>query len=247
MRGIAPRFSVVVPAYNEERLLPALLDSIEAARRAYQASGCTGAIEVVVADNGSTDRTAEIARERGCLVARVEKRVIAASRNGGARIASGEILCFVDADMRIHPQTFPAVDDALASRGAVGGATGVTLERWSPGLFASYCMVVPLVWATNMDTGLVFCRREDFAAIGGYDETLRVAEDVRFLWALRRLGRRRGQRLVRLRRYKAIASVRKFDQHGDWHYVRMLPRTALLFVFRRRKAEEFIERYWYTR
>jgi hypothetical protein len=108
-------------------------------------------------------------------------------------------------------------------------------------------MILPLVWSTNMDTGVVFCRREDFEAVGGYDESLRVAEDVRFLWALKRLGWKRGQRLVRLRRFKAIASARKFDQHGDWHFLAMLPRAVFQFVFRRRKVEEFIERYWYTR
>ena len=66
-----------------------------------------------------------------------------------------------------------------------------------------------------------------------------------FSWALKRLGRRRGQRLVRLRRFKATASLRKFDEHGDWHYVALLPRTMFLYFFRRRALLEFIDRYWY--
>ena len=78
-----PRFSVVIPAYNEERLLPGLLDSIDAACEIY--GGGSGAIEVIVADNASTDSTASLAASRGCLVVPVEKRVIAAARNGGAR------------------------------------------------------------------------------------------------------------------------------------------------------------------
>ena len=101
--GPAPRFSLVVPAYNEERFLPQLLDSVDGARAAY--AGGAGAVEVIVADNDSTDATAAVAAARGCRVASVAKRVIAAARNGGAAVARGEILCFVDADMRIHRQT----------------------------------------------------------------------------------------------------------------------------------------------
>jgi hypothetical protein len=61
-----PRFSVVIPAYNEERLLPMLLDSINAAREIYGRG--PGAIEVIVADNASTDSTASLAASRDCLV-----------------------------------------------------------------------------------------------------------------------------------------------------------------------------------
>jgi glycosyltransferase involved in cell wall biosynthesis len=222
-----PRFSVVVPAYNEEKDLPRLIDTIDAARASY---GRPEAIEVVVADNLSTDGTGAVAAASGCRVVRVEKRVIAAARNGGARAASGEILCFVDADAQIHPETFRAIDDALATGRVVAGATGVRLERLSAGIVGAYALILPLVWLTNIDTGLVFCRREDFEAVGGYDESLRIAEDVAFLWALKRLGRRRGHKLVRLRANKAIGSLRKFDEYGDWHYVTMLPRCLWLFL-----------------
>ena len=79
------RFSVIIPAYNEERYLPRLLDSIEVARANY--SGGRDQIEVVVADNASTDRTAEVASEHGARVVHVAKRRIGAARNGGARTA----------------------------------------------------------------------------------------------------------------------------------------------------------------
>ena len=58
-----PRFSLIIPPYNEERLLGRVLDSVDAARTAY---GRGDAIEVIVADNASTDRTAVIAATRGC-------------------------------------------------------------------------------------------------------------------------------------------------------------------------------------
>jgi len=104
----AAKISLVIPAWNEAALLPRLLDSVEIAREHWRRSGGDdGDIEVILADNGSSDATAKIAAERGCVVVPVSKRVIAASRNGGAAAARGEILCFVDADSRLHPDCFP--------------------------------------------------------------------------------------------------------------------------------------------
>jgi hypothetical protein len=235
--------SLVIPAYNEERFLPRLLDSVDAAAQRY-AHGAA-AVQVIVADNASTDRTAELARARGCTIAPVAKRSIAAARNAGFAAARGEIVAFVDADMQIHPGTFDAIDSSLASDRIVGGATGCTLERWSLGLAVTYALFVPMVWLTRFDTGVVFCRRRDFEATGGYDESLRFAEDVGFLFALRRVGRTQGKRLTRLRHVKAVASTRKFDEYGDWHYLTTIPRLAVGLVVRRPAVLEEIERYWY--
>jgi glycosyltransferase involved in cell wall biosynthesis len=211
-----PRFSLIIPAYNEQNYLPALLDTVETACANYQDGN--HAIEVIVADNGSTDSTAKIARFRGCRVVREEKRIIAAVRNAGAAVAQGEILAFVDADSRIHPNTFNAIDHAASNDRVIAGATGVHLERMSLGIAVTYMVMVPLIWVTGMDTGVVFCWRNDFMAIGGYDEQKLFAEDVDLLWRLRRSGRSRGQKLIRVTSTKAVASLRKFDQHGDWHY-----------------------------
>ena len=237
---VTPRYSLIVPAYNEERLLPRLLDSIDVARAAYAGHG---EIEVIVADNNSTDRTADIAAARGCRVVHVDKRIIAAARNGGARVACGEILSFVDADSQIHPRTFAEIDAALATGRVVGGATGVTLERWSPGIAVTWLIMMPMVLVTGMDTGVVFCRRRDFDAIGGYDENVLIAEDVAFLQALRRLGKARGQRLTRVTRAKGIASTRKFDEFGDWHFFPLF--VAGMRYLLARDFTGFADRYWY--
>ncbi len=73
-----------------------------------------------------------------------------------------------------------------------------------------------------MDTGMVFCRREDFAEVGGYDERQKFGEDVSFLLALRKLGKQRRQCLRRATSVKAVASTRKFDEYGEWYYFRLL-------------------------
>ncbi|HRQ66897.1 MAG TPA: hypothetical protein PKZ76_18865 [Xanthomonadaceae bacterium] len=94
---------------------------------------------------------------------------------------------------------------------------------------------------------MVFCRRADFEALGGYDENRSYAEDVDFLWPLRGLGRRRGQRLQRLRGVKTITSTRKFDRHGDWHWFTTFPRLAWRMLVQRQAAREFVRSYWYER
>lgn len=243
MPGNTPHLSLIVPAYNEQEYLPRLLDTVDVARERYQ--GGPEAIEVVVVDNLSTDRTDEAARARGCRVVRVERRVIAAARNGGARAARGEVLAFVDADSRIHPETFNAIDRALATGRVIGGATGVKLERLSLGIAVTYALMVAFVWITGLDAGVVFCRRDDFAVVGGYNEERLYAEDVEFLVQLRRLGKTRGQKLVRLSSVKAVASTRKFDKHGDWHYMTTIIAKVGPGLVMGRAPGDLERSYWY--
>lgn len=236
-------FSLVIPAFNEALLLPRLLDSIDVARARF--NGGSHAIEVIVANNASTDATADIASARGCVVAAVDKRCIAAARNGGAAVARGAFVCFVDADMIVNPETFNVIAHTLANRRVIAGATGVTLDRWSVGLALTWATFIPMVWIMRIDTGVVFCRRADFDAIGGYDESRLIAEDVDFLWRLRKLGKPRGQGLARATRAKAIASTRKFDKYGDWHYFTQMPRIVWRMLRDPHVRDEFVHRYWY--
>ena len=238
------RFSVVIPAYNEEKYLPRLLTSIAVAGAKY--SGGPDQIEVIVADNDSTDRTAAVAGAYGARVVHVARRRIAAARNGAARVARGEILCFVDADSAIDPQTFNAIDRVMNTGRYIWGVTGARMERTSLALFLTYWVCMMIVVISGLDIGLSFCRREDFEAVGGYDESRLYAEDVLFPLALRRLGRARGQRLVRISHVKALASTRKFDQFGDWHYFGMLAHAFKSLITWNWHDEELAKRYWYN-
>ena len=238
-----PRFSLIIPAYNEEAYLPVLLESVARARAHY--AGGADSIEVVVVDNESTDSTADLARLNGCRVIREDKRVIAAVRNTGARNARGHIFVFIDADNIMHPDTFNAIDQRLATGKVVAGASGVKMQRMSFAIAVTYALMVPLVWLTRMDTGVVFCRREDFEAIGGYNEDRLFAEDVQLLWDLMVLGRKRGQKLCRIRSIKAIYSTRKFDRHGDWHWLYLILRLLYGLIFSKSSMDKFTHLYWY--
>jgi len=238
-----PLFSVCIPAYNEAALLPRLLDSIDVARARHR--GDASAIEVIVGNNNSTDATAAIARVRGCVVVDVEKRMIAAARNGAASAARGSILCFIDADSMVHPETFNEIEAIMQTGRCSVGATGVKMERMSPGIALTWLFMVPPTRMFGMDTGVVFCRREDFEKIGGYREEMLVAEDVDFLWRLKRLGWKRGARFMRAPTARAITSTRKFDRHGDWHYFRIMFGVPFKFLFARGAMRKTVWRYWY--
>lgn len=236
-----PRFSLIIPAHNEENFLPMLLHSVDEARARF-----SGGVEVIVVNNASTDDTNEIARKRGCRVVEEEKRVIASVRNRGALNAKGSVLAFIDADSRIHPDTFNAIDRALLTGKVIGGASGVKMDRMSLGLAVTYAIMYPLAWATGLDAGVVFCLREDFEKIGGYNEERLFAEDVQFLLELKKLGRSEGKKLTRIPTIRAITSTRKFDIHGDWHYLRMPFQVLLGLLLSRNSINEFAQKYWYA-
>jgi glycosyltransferase involved in cell wall biosynthesis len=237
------RISLIIPAHNESRLLPRLLDTVDVARERFVGGGA--AVEVIVADNASTDDTAEIAANRGCTVVPVPKRSIAGAKNGGANVANGDIVCFIDADSRIDPESFNAISAALDRGDVIGGVTGCRLERWSLGVALTHAVVRPLAMLANVDGGVYFCRSADFTAVGGFDENRPIGEDVVFMVALRKRGKERQQRLLHLTSVKTVVSTRKFDKHGDWFFLRMMP-TLVRAVVWPSVGKRVAERYWYA-
>lgn len=236
-----PAISLIIPAYNEADYLPRLLASIRQAQVTFPS------VEIIVADNMSSDSTASIALSFGARVVSVEKRMIAAARNGGAAIACGKILAFVDSDSLLHPNTFTAIAHSMQNPKIIGGATGILFDRTSLGIACTYWLFKPIVMLLGMESGVVFCRREDFVRLGGYPENERIAEDVNWLFKLKRDGRQRGQRFAILRGVKTLTSARKFDRYGDWHALAQVPRLVFTRLFSKRRFDAAVDRYWYKR
>jgi glycosyltransferase involved in cell wall biosynthesis len=209
--------SFVVPAFNEERLLPLTLSSIHTAMRAIGEP-----YEIVVADDASTDRTATIAAELGARVVRVSNRQIAATRNAGVRAARGEWLVFVDADTIVNEGVVLAAIAALHG-GAVGGGAEVRFEgrvpAWATMMLATLLMIFR---AMRLGAGcFLFCTREAFAAVGGFDETMFAAEEIAISRSLGRQGR-----FVVLRE-SVLTSGRKLRTHSGREILRTFGVLAL--------------------
>ncbi len=177
--------SVIVPAWNEEHELPATLERL---REALAALGRSH--ELIVVDDASTDRTAELAQRFGAHVEHVQKRQIAAVRNAGARVARGRYLVFVDADTRVADATLAAAVRELDA-GAVGGGALVLLEGPMPWIIKPSFMIFTMVWRhLGYAAGcFVWCRKSDFDAVGGFDESFYASEEVWLSKALMGRGR----------------------------------------------------------
>ena len=114
------RVSVVVPAFNEAQGLGAALRSIRHAMTAFDAVEWDS--ELIVCDNNSTDRTAEIAREAGAIVAFEPVNQISRARNAGAAKARGDWIIFVDADSHPTRELFVDVIDVIQQGRCLAGA-----------------------------------------------------------------------------------------------------------------------------
>ena len=233
-----PRFSILIPARNEEYELPRCLASIRAAAEPFP-----GEVEIVVALNRCTDRTEAIAREHGATVVREDARNLARIRNAAARVATGEVIVTIDADSRMSANMLSEIDRLLRSGRYVGGGTRIRTERVSAGIVATGLVLVVIVGLRHgVSAGLFWCLREDFEAIGGFNEALVSVEDVDFARRLKARGKAVGKRFATITRAWIVTSCRKFDIFGDWFLFR---NPRMVFRMFRRQSQEDADRFWY--
>lgn len=182
------QFSVVIPARNEAARIGECLDSIRTASRSH-----AGQVEIIVVLNRCTDSTGVIAREHGARTINDDNRNLAKTRNTGASHAIGDVLVTIDADSRMAPNMFEEIDRALNTGKYIGGGVPIRPERLSFGIFLTGLIV--LSFMPGLSAGLFWCNRADFQAVGGFNESLLVGEDVDFARRLRAYGRQCRRRL----------------------------------------------------
>lgn len=222
-----PTISIVIPTLREAANIGPLLESLQSQSLAPE--------QIIVADGGSEDGTALIARgfaQRGhaqVLVLECE-RGTSLQRNAGARHATGELLIFMDADDRAPQDFLKRVARAYRRLPfAVACPWFVVREReWS--LRAAYFAFNLLFFAgqgwLRMGSGVcIIVRREVFERIGGFDESLHLGEDIHLLRRASRHG---------LHRHLMIAletSGRRYQAQGFWKlslfYARITPLLVL--------------------
>ncbi|MBW2988351.1 glycosyltransferase, partial [Candidatus Woesearchaeota archaeon] len=190
----SPELSIVIITKNEEHYLPRLLGSIRT--QEYKD------YEIIVADNNSSDKTREIARDAGCIV--VDGGLPAEGRNAGARVARGRYLLFLDADV-VLPQGFlPRVLEEFKQR-----ELGIAEFYARPidcraldkiGVWLWNLAITPLSKFRPLGYGhCVLVKAEIHKKLGGFDTSLTHAEDIDYF-----------RRAIQITKFAIIKSKRVF-------------------------------------
>lgn len=236
------KISVIVPAYNEEKLLPATLQSIAKAMNGFTKSGWE--TELLVCDNNSTDRTAELARAAGARVVFEPVNQIGRARNAGAANASGEWLVFIDADSHPSEALFADVAQAIQSGRCLAGGSTVKLEGRYPvaSLITEGWNLLSRLkkWAAG---SFIFCETAAFREVGGFSHELYASEELELFQRLKKLAKQRHQRIAILHRHPLVTSARKMHLYTPGEHLRFLAKTVLQAGKPLRSREECVT--WY--
>ncbi len=228
-----PDISIVIPAFNEEKLLADSLRAVKTA--ATEGFGPAGlAWELIVCDNNSTDRTSEIARAEGATVVFEPINQIGRARNTGAAAASGEWLLFIDADSR--PSRELLADAAGLARRRDVLLAGATMAPDADDFLFGFCSAVwnAMSRLRRLVAGsFILVRAAAFREIGGFDLKFYAGEEIDFALRLQKtVGRRERQRTVVLHHHPILTSARKFRLYRKREVLRFLLRS----VFRPRQT-----------
>ena len=227
--------SVVIPAFNEEGYLGETLASLNRAKAFLQNEGSVPA-EIIVIDNDSNDSTADVARALDATVARETQHNVARVRNTGAKLCTGDVIVFVDADTIVPDKLLSRIVEAMSDDTCFGGAVDSDYRPMKLTVQA-YLQIWRIIGKlTGMAQGATqFCRKDVFFTLKGYDETLFMGEDVDLYWRLKRFAKRQNGSVVLIEDIRVVPSTRRFDQ---WRLWRTLLWTNPLFIlmFRRSKT-----------
>ncbi|MBS0298650.1 MAG: glycosyltransferase [Proteobacteria bacterium] len=225
--------SIVIPAFNEEQLILDCLHSIEESVSANRKPGFTH--EVIVVDNNSTDKTAELAQQAGAKVVFEPINQIGRARNTGAAAATGDWLLFVDADSLLNPGMVGDILHMIESGKYVGCGSVMhmpDLPWWGTAAMRLWTILsITFRWASG---ALVVCRSDAFRDVGGFNQELFAADEIDLSELLKKWGRKHGLKFTILTRHPLVTSPRKVKLYtgreiaGQLFSVMFSPRKALL-------------------
>jgi glycosyltransferase involved in cell wall biosynthesis len=174
--------SVIIPAYNEQKLIPGCLDSI------LNQTADPGHYEIVVINNNSTDQTAVIARNKGVRVEMEPQKGYVHAIRKGVEVSEGNILAFIDADCRAPAtwiskilRNFEEMPDIIA----IGGK----LDYFDINPIFSQTAKAILFFSKALPGNNMAIKREALDRIGGIDPKINMGVDYWITLKLRRVGK----------------------------------------------------------
>ena len=173
--------SVIIPTFNEEELLTATLQCIDANKKPR---------EIIVVDAGSDDDTVKIAEKAGARILHSPLRQRAAQMNCGVKEAKGNFLLFLHADTCIPDNAIDCVEQALKDNKVVGGAFTRRFDH--PSLFLKLtCRLADTrsrLFGWHFGDQGIFVKRSIFDIVGGFPERNNL-EDLDFSRRLKHQGK----------------------------------------------------------
>ncbi len=216
-------YSIIIPAYNEEAWLPSTLSCLHnIVENIAEYSG-----EIIIVDNNSTDNTADIARKYKSIVVFEAHRQIARARNAGANVSQGQYLIFIDAETLITRSLLYETLHTLGSGQHCGGGASMQFDKASTIYLTAAVQLwsalsILFKWAAG---SYLFCLRDAFFDVGGFNEEYYVAEEVHLSLALKKWGRKHKKKM-KIINQKITTSSRKME----WFAFRDLLRQALTLI-----------------
>jgi glycosyltransferase involved in cell wall biosynthesis len=218
--------SVVIPAYNEEKYLPRTLESLKKLDRKPD--------EIIVVDGGSTDATANVARQNGATVIVVPHRGIGFARDKGLEKAKGDIIAFTDADTVVPHDWLTKIEETLSRPGTAGVfgtfrvPDGWWVYRYYVNWFQPWLNQIYYWFGIYMAPGqnMAFNRKVGLA-VGGFPEDFKIAEDIEMVTRLKKKGK------VILRQDLIVSSSGRRGNEGPALMTRMIKAFFLYFIFKK--------------
>jgi len=218
--------SIVIPAFNEERLIERCLQSIHASLAENFKPSFTS--EIIVVDNNSTDNTANLARQIGATVVFEPVNQIGRARNAGAAQATGDWLLFLDADSILNPGLLADILRMIEESKCVGCGSTLRMQglpwwaNWTLQLWTGTSILFR--WAAG---ALVVCRSDAFRDVGGFNQELYAADEISLSERLKEWGRQRGLQFIILRKHPLETSSRKVSLYSGREIAGQILRVIL--------------------
>jgi uncharacterized protein (TIGR00661 family) len=237
------KLSIVIPAYNEEKYLPRLLDSIKKQRfKDY---------EIIVADANSKDKTREIARKYGCKV--VKGGLPAEGRNSGARYAKGEYILFLDSDI-VLTKNYLAIAIKEFEEKELGIAINQVMPFYDKKVrerkvdkflhnFANFFLrSTENIKPHGAGCNGILVKRKLHGEIEGFDELMDFGEDTDYIERIANISKFRV-----LRKTKLLLSTRRLEKEGRKKLVfKYIKSTLYQFVGKRISAKDLGYTFGYS-
>jgi glycosyltransferase involved in cell wall biosynthesis len=226
-----PIISIVIPALNEEKFLPILLDSIN--KQTFKD------YEVIVADAGSTDRTIQIGKEYGAKV--VPGGMPGPGRNRGAEAASGDFLFFFDSDVCLPEdfleKAYNEMQDRFLDMATCEFVPQSDLQL-DKVMFKLANLTVKLNQSINPRAAgfCIFMTRRLFNRVNGFDEDVRIAEDHDLVDRASKFRPLRFLNSVRL-----TVSIRRLEKEGRFALVEKYLQVEMHLLTKGSVKEDIIE------